>query len=62
VATVAASAGLLGQIEEGRVAMARLLKLAPTLSAAVLRRRFPIQRDEDFQRWEQGLSAVGLPS
>jgi Flp pilus assembly protein TadD len=50
VATVAASAGLLGQIEEGRAAMVRLLKLSPTLNAAVLRRRFPMQRDEDFRR------------
>ena len=61
MATAAASAALLGRLEEAQQAVSQLCALDPTLRIANLRQRFPIKREADFSRWEQGLRKAGLP-
>jgi TolB-like protein len=60
-AGVAASAALLGRPEEARMAMAELLSAEPKLRMANLRSRFPIVREEDFNRFAEALRLAGLP-
>jgi len=60
--TPAASAALLGRQEEAERAMAGLRAADPSLRMSGLRKRFPMKRDEDFRRWEEGLRQAGLPA
>jgi TolB-like protein len=60
-ATLAASAALLGRQAEAERAAASIRKADPGLTLASLRQRFPMRRDEDFARWEEGLRKAGLP-
>ena len=41
--------------------MARIRELEPGMNLRNLRHRFPIKRDEDYARWEEGLRKAGLP-
>ena len=41
--------------------MLALLKADPALRVRDLRQRFPMKRDEDFARLEEGLRKAGLP-
>jgi tetratricopeptide (TPR) repeat protein len=61
MATVAASAALLGRQQDAESAFSQLRASEPTLRLANLRERFPIKRDEDFARWAEGLRRAGLP-
>ncbi len=61
MATAAASAALLGRMEEAESAVSQLRAIDPTLRLANLRQRFPIKREEDFARWTDGLRKAGLP-
>jgi TolB-like protein len=60
-ASAAASAALLGRMDVAKKAMAHLLLADPKLSQAKLRSRFPIVRDEDFNRLAEALRLAGLP-
>jgi tetratricopeptide (TPR) repeat protein len=60
-AAIAASAVLLGRTEEARIAMDELVSAEPKLRMANLRSRFPIVRDEDFNRLADALRLAGLP-
>jgi TolB-like protein/Flp pilus assembly protein TadD len=60
-AATAASAALLGRIDEARAAMAEMRATAPLICRANLRSRFPLVRDEDFNRFAEGLRLAGLP-
>jgi len=60
-AAAAASAILLGRRDEAHAMMAELLQVAPSLRLATLRRRFPIVKDEDFNRFAGALGLAGLP-
>jgi TolB-like protein/DNA-binding SARP family transcriptional activator len=57
----AASAALLGRLEEARASMAELRLIAPKLCLANLRKRLPFVRDEDYARLAEGLRLAGLP-
>jgi TolB-like protein/Flp pilus assembly protein TadD len=57
----AASAALLGRLEEARASMVELRSVSPKLCVANLRRRMPFVRDEDFARVVEGLRLAGLP-
>ena len=59
--TVAASAALLGRQAEAERAMSQLRETDPSLRMSMLRERFPMKREEDFTRWEEGLRKAGLP-
>ncbi len=59
--TIAASAALIGRQPEAGRAMTTLLQYDPGLRLAGLRYRFPMRRDQDFARWEEGLRLAGLP-
>ena len=61
IALVAASAMHLGRADEGKAAMADLLKFAPEIRAANLRSKLPKLREEDFVRFAEGLRLAGLP-
>jgi tetratricopeptide (TPR) repeat protein len=61
IATVATSAMHLGRHDEGREAMAALLKFAPEIRAANLRSKLPKLREADFARFAEGLRRAGLP-
>jgi hypothetical protein len=41
--------------------MARLRQLDPALRLSNLNQLFPIMREEDFGRWEEGMRRAGLP-
>lgn len=60
--TIAASAALIGRQAEAERALATLLQYDPGLSMSGLRDRFPMRRDADFARWQEGLRRAGLPS
>jgi TolB-like protein len=62
LATIAASAALLGDFDKARAAVARLHQEDAGLSLATLHDRFPLKRPEDFGRWEDALRKAGLPS
>jgi TolB-like protein/DNA-binding SARP family transcriptional activator len=57
----AASHTLGGQLAKASMAVARLCELDPTLRMSNLKDLFPIQRAEDFARWEEGMRKAGLP-
>jgi hypothetical protein len=57
----AASAALLGRLEEARASMVELRSVSPKLCVANLRKRMPFVRDEDFARVVEGLRLAGLP-
>ncbi len=61
MATVAASAALLGRQEDAARAMAQLRSMEPALRLGNLPERFPIKRQEDFARWSEGLRRAELP-
>jgi TolB-like protein len=61
LATVAASAALLGRHQKAEATMALIRREDPGLSIATLRDRFPLKREEDYARWEEGLRRAGLP-
>jgi len=61
VALVAASHALAGRNEEARLAMRRLRALDPSLRVSNLRDWLPIQRQEDFARFADGLRLAGMP-
>jgi TolB-like protein len=60
-AAVAASAVMLGRIEQAQAALAEMLAAAPQLCRANLRNRFPLVKDEDFTRLADALRVAGLP-
>jgi TolB-like protein len=62
LATVAASAALLGDQQKAEAAAAAMFRADPGLHLANLRERFPMKRDEDFARWQEGLRKAGLPA
>ena len=61
MASVAASAALLGRQEEAERAVSQIRESDPTWRLANLRERFPIKHDEDFARLVEGLRKAGLP-
>ncbi len=61
LSTAAASAALLGRQAEAERTVQALLAVDPALRVRDLRQRFPMKRDEDFARWEEGLRKAGLP-
>ncbi len=58
---LAAALFQLGRIDESRVAIAKLLELAPTLTVSGLRERWPIRDKESLNRILDSLQAAGLP-
>ena len=60
-AAIAASAALLGQTAKAQAAMAQLRLAEPLLRSATLRTRFPILKDDDFERFADALRLAGLP-
>jgi tetratricopeptide (TPR) repeat protein len=58
---IAASAALMGRLDEAQKAMAKLRQLDPGLRLSNLRNSQPIRRPEDYARWEDGLRLAGLP-
>jgi hypothetical protein len=61
LSTVAACAALLGRQAEAEHAASAIRLADPSLRLANLRERFPMAREEDFSRWEEGLRKAGLP-
>jgi TolB-like protein len=61
LATVAACSALLGRQDEAEQAAAEIRVADPSLRLSNLRERFPMTRNEDFSRWEEGLRKAGLP-
>lgn len=59
--TTAASAALLSRQAEAERTVVALLDVDPALRIRDLRQRFPMKRDDDFSRWEEGLRKAGLP-
>lgn len=60
VALLVASHAQSGQIDKAQVAMERLRVLDPTLHLGNLKAWLPIQREEDFARFAEGLRLAGL--
>jgi TolB-like protein/Tfp pilus assembly protein PilF len=56
-----ASKALLGDMEDARLATARLRKLDPALRISSLRHLYPLRREKDFVIWADGLRKAGLP-
>ena len=50
-----------GSAGAGTKGDAHLRELDPGLRISNLRDLFPVQRPEDFARWEEGLRLAGLP-
>jgi hypothetical protein len=46
---------------EAERAASEICLVDPTLRLSNLRERFPMARQEDFSRWEEGLRKAGLP-
>jgi tetratricopeptide (TPR) repeat protein len=57
----AASGALAGKLPESEKAMAQLRRLNPALRISNLRDLLPFRRQEDFDRWADGLRKGGLP-
>jgi TolB-like protein/class 3 adenylate cyclase/Tfp pilus assembly protein PilF len=57
----AASGALGGRLPEAKKAMARLRRLNPALRISNLTDLLPFRREEDFDRWADGLRRAGLP-
>ncbi len=62
LATCAASAAMLGDLERARAMCAKLRAEDPGLTLATLQDRFPLKRREDSERWKEGLRLAGLPA
>ncbi|MFN4142879.1 BTAD domain-containing putative transcriptional regulator [Aestuariivirga sp.] len=60
-ATVAASAAILGRQAQAGAAMEKLRLADPTLRVSSLPDRYPLRRESDRQRWQEGLRKAGLP-
>jgi hypothetical protein len=60
-AAAAASATLLGRMDQARAALTQVMSADPKLRLATLRSRFPIVRDDDFNRFAEALRLAGLP-
>lgn len=60
-AAVAASAALLGLDEDARRALQQLRAVEPNLRLSTMRSRFPIVRDDDYQRFVDALRVAGMP-
>jgi predicted Zn-dependent protease len=60
-AAVAASAALLGLDKEARRALQELRAVEPNLRLSTLRSRFPIVKDDDYQRFVDALRLAGMP-
>lgn len=61
-ATMVACADAMGRGDIARIELARLLQAEPNITLARLRIRFPIVRDDDFQRFASALARAGLPA
>ena len=61
VSIIAASRALSGRLAEAREAMAQLRKLDPALRITNLREWLPINRDDNFAVFAEGLRKAGLP-
>ena len=59
-ALLASSYGNLGRIEEGKVALAELFRIAPDFSVERRRRILPFKNPADFERRLEGFRKVGL--
>jgi tetratricopeptide (TPR) repeat protein len=57
----AASAALAGKSAQAERAMARAREMNPTLRLSNLKELIPFRRDEDFDKWSEGLQKAGLP-
>jgi TolB-like protein/Tfp pilus assembly protein PilF len=57
----ATSAALLGRMDESHKAMARVRNIAPDLSISNVKEVLAFQRQEDTDRWTEGLRKAGLP-
>jgi tetratricopeptide (TPR) repeat protein len=60
-AAVAASAALLGLEDDAHRALQQLTAVEPNLRLSTLRSRFPIVRDDDYQRFVGALRLAGMP-
>ena len=58
---VAASAALAGKSAQAEKAMARVREINPGLRLSNLSELIPFRRQEDFDRWAEGLRKAGLP-
>ena len=57
----AASGALAGKLPQAERAMAQVRRLNPALRISNLRDSLPFGRQEDFDRWAEGLRRAGLP-
>jgi adenylate cyclase len=57
----AASGALAGRLPQAEKAMARVRQLNPALRISNLKDFLPFGRQEDFDRWAEGLRKAGLP-
>ena len=57
----AASAALAGKLAQAEKAMSRIREVNPGLRLSNLKSFIPFRRDEDFNRWAEGLREAGLP-
>ena len=57
----AASAALAGSPTQAAKAMSRIREVSPTLRLSNLKAPIPFGRDQDFDRWVEGLRQAGLP-
>lgn len=56
-----ASLGHLGRRDEARPYVEKLLSLEPSFTVESFRIRYPVKRDEDRQRYMEGLRSAGIP-
>ncbi|MGB3387660.1 MAG: CadC-family transcriptional regulator, partial [Pseudaminobacter sp.] len=61
VSIIAASRALSGRLAEAQQAMEQLRKLDPALRITNLRKWLPINRDDNFAVFAEGLRKAGLP-
>jgi tetratricopeptide (TPR) repeat protein len=59
--TAATSAALAGRLDEARKAIAHLRQIAPELTISNFTNVMSYLREEDFDRWFDGLRKAGLP-
>jgi adenylate cyclase len=57
----AAAAAFVGDEPSARAAMTQLRQLAPALRLSNLADHWPLRRQEDIDRWTEGLRRAGLP-
>jgi len=58
---LAASGALAGKLPAAEKAMANVRRLNPALRVSNLKDFLPFARQEDFDRWAEGLRKAGLP-